>query len=108
MKVKVTRSYTFDIYVTGSRSAVEDYLQEYCMKNGFCFSIIPLEYIYSGGKESGYSVRIINYARFPKGEEQLEEIANHVAKKLIEKTNTWSASVVTPTHSYYITQRDEG
>jgi hypothetical protein len=54
-----------DIVIGGDVAAARAALREYCMK-GLCVSLAPVEFIFTGGMESGVRVGLINYPRFPK------------------------------------------
>ncbi|WPK19543.1 hypothetical protein [Salmonella phage SD-1_S14] len=50
-----------------------------------CVQLIPCEYIYTGGLESGMCARIIQYPRFPKEEVYLNRDVLNYAKGLAEE-----------------------
>lgn len=73
---------------------VESVVQEYCDKVGFGVTITPAKFIYKDGSEYGCIVGIINYPRFPKTEDYLEQCALQIAFLLKEKLNQLRVSIV--------------
>jgi len=53
-----------------------------CSENGACYSITKMDYIYSGGEESGFVVNLINYPRFPRTYDSLLIEAKQLANRL--------------------------
>tara|TARA_S200002703_G_C3660122_1_gene202736 strand:+ start:208 stop:543 length:336 start_codon:yes stop_codon:yes gene_type:complete len=95
---------SYNIYIAGAFEAACLCLQEFCGEKGACFSVTATEYVYSGGRESGVIVGIINYGRFPSTDESLARLSEEVAKVLILGLHQNSASVVGPKGSMWITR----
>lgn len=90
-----------DIHICGDGFAIHKVLQEYC-ETGFCISIMPCGYIYTGGAESGWLVRIINYPRFPEPYDKLKTRAISLADKMLEALGQSSCSIVCPDETIYL------
>ena len=75
--------------------AVEDCIEKYC-ECGFCVTVTPLRFIYTGGKENGVMIGIINYPRFPKEESELDLHAIALADKLMKEFKQYRCSIVFP------------
>ena len=74
---------------------IEKSLLEYC-ECGFCVTVTPLRFIYTGGKENGVLIGIINYPRFPKEESELDIHAFAIANKLMKEFKQYRCSIVFP------------
>lgn len=95
-----------DIYIAGCGISARQFLREFCL-DGMCVSVIDVDYIYTLGAESGVKVSLINYARFPCSQEVLTNKGKHIAEFLIEKLHQGSASVVSPSGSFFISRRSD-
>jgi len=109
--MKIEKTYTAVIYVgflerdTGRVHSLEEALdvcQEYVDKVGLCVSVEPIWYIYTGGREPGCAVTMINYPRFPSRDERIREKSLELAQILLEKFDQYKVSIVTPQHTYMI------
>lgn len=76
--------------------AIEHICKEYCNETGFCVTVTPTKYIYTGGEEDGAIVGIINYPRFFSTPELLKERALILAEKLRDILNQYRVTVVMP------------
>ncbi len=72
MKKLTCPTYTAEIYIAGDILVAKQLLREYCLQ-GFCVSIEPVHYVYTMGEESGMVVRIINYPRFPRTQDEIKQ-----------------------------------
>ena len=95
-----------DIYIAGDITLIKHYCAEYCM-SGLCVSVFECEYIYTGGRESGAKITLINYARFPKTQDGITQTAKSIGHFLCVKLHQSSFSVVTPLDSFFISRRDD-
>jgi len=93
------------IYMAGDVSVAAQVCREECMRAGLCVTIEPCEYIYTGGQETWFSVRLINYPRFPSSPSAITARAKALAELLIKRTCQWSALVITPNHTEWLTTR---
>lgn len=100
-------SATFKVYVAGDYNTARQILNDYCSANGACFSIHPMDYIYTGGEEAGLCVTLINYPRFPKSEKELAELAEHIGWLLAGGLNQKSYSVEGPETTRWFSSRDD-
>lgn len=93
MSIFEAQTYTANIYLglkEGYDGKVHDaklvrlLIQEHVDKVGLAVTFTPTIFIYSGGNEPGLIIGLINYPRFPKSNEQIEDIAIVLAQKLKE------------------------
>jgi len=96
----------FEIFISGDMTECKSILQARAA-SGACYSVEKTEFIYTGGRESGCVVRLINYPRFPKTHEELEDEAIQLAHYLLERLIQGSCSVVGPKETIWITRRKE-
>ena len=94
-------SYTCKIWIAGDYQKAKEIIRKFCYNEGACFSVMPVDYIYTGGEESGVCVTRINYARFyADGKDifcQCLELGWILAEGLYQK----SFSIETPTETLY-------
>ncbi len=96
-----TNTYQVDIHITGNLIDIQRICQEHCMKGG-CVNVMPTDFIFTGGKESGAKIGLINYARFPSTDEEIKDDGMKLAKKLLIGCYQRSCSIVTPTTTYFL------
>lgn len=106
MKVAECEAWRIEIYVSGRYDDILRCLQQQAIR-GACYSIQPTDYVFTYGAEAGAKITLINYARFPQQIDVAEKDALKLAECLILHTGMGSASVVTPTTSYFISRRGD-
>lgn len=60
---------------------------------GACVQLAPCQYIYTGGMEDGFTIRIMHYARFPSERQRLQGQAERLAELLAEGLSQLSYSI---------------
>lgn len=111
--VKVEETYTVRIYMSGPILVAKQVARKYCMElnqrdgTGLCVTVEPTTFIYTGGEEEGFVVGLLNYPRFPNSEENINQLAEELTGKLLDETCQWSALLVNPRTSMWITRRPE-
>lgn len=98
-------TFTARIYVAGDRAIAEQACRDFCFEVGLCVTVEPTRYIYTGGDEAGVVVGLVNYPRFPSDPESIRAKAKQLATLLMERCCQWSALVVCPDQTEWITRR---
>ncbi|ANJ20706.1 hypothetical protein RDp07_gp46 [Roseobacter phage RD-1410Ws-07] len=106
MLVKEADSYTVRIWIAGNYARAEEICREFC-EQGMCVSICPMNYIYTGGEESGVCVTLINYARFPKPQEDIDILAENLAERLRIGLHQQSFTIEDPDRTRFFSVRPE-
>lgn len=106
MKRTLANSYPIDIFVAGDAADAMRIVKEYCHKHGWCVTVTPTTFVYTGGSETGVRVGIVNYPRFPSLPEILLLKAEELAQLLIEGLYQTSALVQTPEKTLWIHRRE--
>lgn len=106
MIVKTTKSFTIRIWIAGNYDRAEEICREYC-EQGYCVSIQPANYIYTGGEESGVCVTLINYPRFPLSPSDLKIHAENLAEHLRIGLHQQSFSIEDPNETRFFSLRPE-
>lgn len=106
MKVKSVKTFTVEIYIAGALMNIERICSGFCM-SGLCVSVEPVNFIYTGGCESGAVVRLVNYPRFPSSPDEIRVKARALADELIAGCHQWSAMLVDQETTEWRTCRPE-
>lgn len=81
-------------------------LQKMAANTGMCVSIETVDYIYTGGMESGFVVRLINYPRFQLSEKEVKGNAMRIAEVLLDSLGQGSCSVVCSDETIFMSRRE--
>lgn len=81
------------IYIAGDIQEIKEICRTF-VTMGLCVSVVKTDYIYTGGEEEGASVTLINYPRFVKSIEYIQELALELARRLLNETDQLSATVI--------------
>ena len=106
MTIKHEPNYWARIYLSGPIEVAKQVIRKECLREGLCVTIEPTLFIYTGGEEAGYVVGLVNYPRFPKTNQEIEDRAKDLALKLMIETAQQSALVMTPSVTHWYTIRD--
>lgn len=94
------------IFIAGSLEHCKILLARYAVR-GACFSVEPTEFIYTGGRETGCVIRLINYPRFAEDPLAITAQAVALAEVLLVDLHQASCTVQTPERAYWLTRRPE-
>lgn len=106
MKTVETISYPVQIFIAGDHAKALDSCRAYCDEQGFCVTVTPTSYVYTGGQEAGVIIGLINYGRFPSEPQAIFARAKELALKLIADLGQESASIQAPDKTLWISFRD--
>jgi hypothetical protein len=99
------KSFFVSIYIAGDLEIARQICRKWCMENGDCVTVEPIEYIYTGGSENGVRINWINYPRFPRTDQEMLERANKLADFLMVDLCQHSYSIMTPDKTYWNTRK---
>lgn len=85
------------LHIAGNIDVAKAFIQKRILNDGACFQIAPCDYVYSGGAETGMTIRCIHYPRFVENGpekllERLMKLANDLAIELGQKSYTIETS----------------
>lgn len=106
MKRQESPTYTAAIYVAGDLAAARAICRDFCA-TGLCVTVETVEFIYTGGAETGVRVGLINYPRFPAPEADIFSKAEELAINLIHGLQQHSASIVGSDKTVWLSRRPE-
>lgn len=106
VQIECCPAHPVTIYMAGDIVQARETCCEFCDEVGLCVTLSPAEYIYTGGQEAGFSVGLINYARFPSTPGLIEAKAIELAHRLRIALGQDSFTVQTKTHSHWYSWRD--
>lgn len=104
-KTTIVDTYTADIYIAGPIDMIKHICQEYCGTYGLCVHVIPCEYVYTGGREAGAKIGLINYPRFPVEPCEVARRAEDLGKMLMLRLHQGSFTVVYPDQTIFYDRR---
>jgi len=99
--MKTSTTHNTQIHIAGPLWLIEHACSKFC-QHGFCVSVQASTFVYTGGQQSGASVGLINYPKFPKTGAEIDAAALSLAHFLLRETMQKSCSVVTPAITYYL------
>lgn len=102
------KTYRAEICMAGDLDAAKQVCREFCWDNGFCITATPTTFIYTGGEESGFIVRAINYPKFPAERTQILATMERLAAFLAERCCQRSYSIVADDITYWYTLDSPG
>lgn len=105
MKILIENTYTAEICCAGNYELAKETCQNYCDLIGLCVTIEKCEYIYTGGNENGIKIRLVNYPRFPKENEEIIKLAMQLALLLIKKLDQQTALIITPEKTIWLNNK---
>ena len=106
MTATTAPTFTAHIYIGGDINTARSVLRRYVLV-GLCVTLEPVEFIYTGGLETGIRVGLINYPRFPKPIADLEACALDIARTLRHELCQHSFSIIMPDETIWESLRDE-
>ena len=107
MIYKHAPSHPVSIFMAGDADAARDVCRAYCDEVGFCVTVTPTAYVYTGGEEKGFIVGLINYPRFPALPIEIEDHAVRIADKLREALGQESYSIQCPDKTCWYSWRQD-
>lgn len=107
MNIKQVDSFWCKIHIAGDYQQIVSLCRQFCFDFPFCVTVSKTIYIYQGGAEEGVEVGLISYARFPRTNDELVEIATKLANKILEDQRQWSYTILTPDKSMWFSRRDK-
>jgi len=75
---------------------------DYCQLVGLCVSVADTMFVYTGGREPGVVIGLINYPRFPSSRRRIRTHALDLADRCMEICRQCRVSVVTPRRTYML------
>lgn len=109
MKTLVVPTYTVQITMGGDIEYAKQLLriESYPPNEGLCVTIEPTTFIYTGGEEAGFVIRLVNYPRLPSRPEEIWERAKHIAERLILSLCQWTALLIAPDKTEWLNARPD-
>jgi hypothetical protein len=101
-----TPSYPVQIWIAGDPAKALEICRAYCDEVGFCVTVTPTSYVYTGGQEAGVVVGLINYGRFPSEPQAIFAHAEKLALRLIDGLGQQSASIQAPDKTVWLSFRE--
>lgn len=106
--MRTTDTFTAVIHIAGDVETAKRWIRRYCYEHGFCVTVTPSTFIYTGGEETGFQVGLVNYPRFPTPPDVLEVTAVKIARALMVECCQKTALVVMPTRTVWISEDPPG
>lgn len=105
MTHKSASTFYANIWIGGDHNVAVQACREYCAENPLCVTVTPTSFVYVNGMETGVCVRLINYPRFPKTHDEINNEALKLAEFLRKKLCQDSYSIETPEVTDWVSYR---
>lgn len=105
---KIEPTIQFFIYMAGDIAQAKQACREFCYEAGLCIHIEPVDFIYTGGEETGFKIGLVNYPRFPSDSASLRTKALNLAGALQHRLCQHSYLVVGPDQTEWFSRREGG
>lgn len=102
-----TLSYPVFIFIAGDYAKALELCRAYCDETGFCVTVTPTAYVYTGGQEAGVIVGLINYPRFPSEPHAIWHRADELGKRLRVGLGQESYTIQAPDKTVWFSHRKE-
>lgn len=96
-----SKSYWCRLYIAGDASAAALECGRFCREIGWCVTVSPTKYVYSGGQEEGVVIEAINYPRFPARKVDIRNRVVDLAHRLAKSLNQRSFTISDPDRSEF-------
>ena len=103
-----TLSYPVSIFMAGDHAKALELCRAYCDQIGFCVTVTPTSYVYTGGQETGVIIGLINYPRFPSEPRAIWHSAEQLAGQLRDALGQESYTIQAPDKTVWFSHRDTG
>lgn len=104
--VKDVDTYTAEICMAGDIDQAVHLIRKHVFKVGLCVTIDETKYIYTGGMEDGFKIRLIHYPRFETNDVfTIFDKAVDLANLLMVELSQTSYTIITPEKTYWFTRR---
>jgi hypothetical protein len=107
MQSNYIATYYVLIHMAGDLAQAKHVCREFCLRVGLCVTITPTTYIYTGGEEEGFTVRLINYPRLPKEPDEILATARLLAGELRVRLCQHSHTIETPAVTEWVSHRED-
>lgn len=105
MRRDISPTIRFDIFMAGDVAEAKRVCRKFCFEVGLCVTVEAVDFVYTGGEESGFRIGLINYPRFPSTEEAIRDHARNLALTLMRELFQHSFSIVGPTQTEWFSRR---
>ena len=105
--IKSAPSWTVTIHMAGDIGLAGQVIQRHVIDHPVCVTLMPQSFIYTGGREEGFAIGLINYPRFPSDRlDELVEKASRLAEVLMLELGQHSYCIVSPDLTTWYSRRD--
>lgn len=97
-----TKTWYATLHMAGDINVAKAMIQKMILNEGACYQFAEVDYVYSGGCESGFTMRCIHYPRFPENtpEKMFNRIEKH-SRLLAEELGQKSFTIETSENSFF-------
>lgn len=96
-------TFTASIYISITKQEAISLLSEYFGKMGMCATVTEIDFVFTGGRESGVCIGFINYPKYVNSPEEITQKVIEMANKMLTQVHQRSCSVVCSDRTYYLT-----
>lgn len=93
------------LFICGNITTIKQIVAKFVAENGWCVTVSPTTYIYTGGEEEGVIIEAINYARFPSTREfrrqRIKDLGMMIAKAANQRSFTIQDEAASTYHALF-------
>lgn len=106
-RIEHVPSVKVEIFIAGDAEKARQICQKFCDDRGLCVTVTETTYVYTGGREAGVIVGLINYPRFPSDAAAIGDKAAHLALRLREGLGQESFTIQGLDWAHWYSWRDQ-
>lgn len=107
MNTTETISYPVQIFIAGDHAMAAEECRKYCDETGFCVTVTPTWYVFTGGQEAGVIIGLINYGRFPSEPRTIFSRAREITDRLMDALAQDSATIQAPDKTLWVWRKEK-
>ena len=101
----MTPSFTITLFMAGDYAHAKQLVNRWVADNPMCFSMMPVDYVYTYGCEAGFRLDAINYPRFPTHEATKRAMVEALAEHLMVELNQGSYTIQGTVETTFFSRR---
>lgn len=98
-------TFAVTLFMAGDYAHAKQLVNRWVADNPMCFSMVPVDYVYTFGCEAGFRLDAINYPRFPTDEATKRAMVEALAEHLMIELNQGSYTIQGTAETTFFSRR---